>query len=107
MGERTFYTTKMSFLQSGTMSILPWGLTHDFLQKFEISSEYHFLWKLPKHDVNNVLSEKKRFPWLQKFHFNIVGKCPLFPKGLAHDFPQEFENSSQSHFLWKITTQDF
>ena len=24
---------------------------------------------------------KKRLPWLQKCHFNIVGKCPFFQRG--------------------------
>ena len=33
------------------MSIFPQGLTHDFPQKFESSSESHFLSKRPTHGV--------------------------------------------------------
>ena len=41
--KKTFEYTKMSFKHSGTMSIFPKALTHDFQQKFEISSESLFL----------------------------------------------------------------
>ena len=30
----------------------------------------------------------------------------IFPKGVTHDFPQKFENSSQSHFLWERPRDD-
>ena len=35
-----------------------------------------------------------------------VGKCPFFSKGLARDFQQKFENSSQSYFLSKRPRHD-
>ena len=51
MGKNAFFTTKMSFQQSGTKSIFQKRLTHDFLQKFEISCLSDFPWKRPGHDV--------------------------------------------------------
>ena len=54
---------------------------------------------------NNVLNGKKRLPWLQKGHFNS-GKMSIFSKGLARDFRQKFENSSQSYFLSKRPRHD-
>ena len=42
-GKKPFLTSKTSFQHSGTMSIFAKGLTHNFLQIFESSSESHFL----------------------------------------------------------------
>ena len=42
-GKKTFLTSKTSFQHSGTMSIFAKGLTHNFHQIFESSSESHFL----------------------------------------------------------------
>ena len=52
------------------MSKFPEGLAHDFPQKFENSSQAHFLRKIPTHDFN-VLNEKKRFPNYK----NVISKC--------------------------------
>ena len=43
--KKGFFDNKISFYNSKKMSIFPQGLTHDFSQKFEISSESHFLSK--------------------------------------------------------------
>ena len=64
------------------MSKFPKGLVHDFPQKYENSSQSHFLWKIPTHDFNNVLNEKKEVSKVQKCHFKL-------------------DISSESHFLWK------
>ena len=45
---------KMSFQHSGKMCIFPKGLTHDFPQKFEISSDLDMM-------MNNVLKRKNGF----------------------------------------------
>ena len=35
---------------------------------------------------NNDVNGKKRLSRVQKCHFNIVGQCSFFKKGLTHDF---------------------
>ena len=48
---------------------------------------------------NNVLNGKKGF--LDYKNVNLTVKMSIVLKGVTHDFSQKFENSSQSHFLWK------
>ena len=73
------------------MSKFPKGLVHDFPQKYENSSQSHFLWKIPTHDFNNVLNETKKVFQTTKMSFQNAGKMSTFPKGSSHDFPQTFK----------------
>ena len=73
------------------MSKFPKELAHDFPQKFQNSSQSHFLWKIPTHDFNNVLNEKKKGFQTTKMSFQNAGKMSTFPKGSSHDFPQTFK----------------
>ena len=54
---------------------------------------------------NNVLNKKKRFPDYK----NVISKYwenVHLSKGVGHDFPQNFQSSSESHLLRKRSRQD-
>ena len=53
---------------------------------------------------NNVLNGKKGFLDYQNVILTkLIETMSSFPKSLAHDFQQKLKNSSQSHFLGKIS----
>ena len=76
------------------MSIFPKGWTRDLPQKFKISYESHFLWKIPRHD-NKCSKCEKGFSRLQKCSGTT-----------SNDFPQKFITFSKSHLVSKIPRHD-
>ena len=85
------------------MSKFPKGLAHDFPQKFENSSQSHFLWKIPTHDFNNVLNERKKGFQTTKMSFRNAGKmCGVKPW-----FSSNFQSSYESHLVRKRSRHMF
>ena len=88
------------------MSIFPKALTHDFQQKFEISSDSLFFFEKDLDMMfDDVLNRKKAF-LTTKISSWQSGTMSIFPKGLTHKFQQKFEISCECHFLCKRPGHD-
>ena len=82
------------------------GLAHDFPQKFENSSQSHFLWKIPTHDLIMFSMKKKRFPNYK----NVISKCwenVHLSKGVKPWFSSNFQSFYESHLVRKRSRHMF